>query len=316
MSYMENNTHKMIDALAASVGAITRRVDDNAAKLDKHTEAIEKQAEAQSANKASIDDILKRLNRLEKDPRGHYETVVNQTKAVLSKEYLDARRALRLWPIVGHNENTVWEAVGDFIHTTLSIPHTDINQECIESITRVQDPVAVGTVKDEVLVVFFDAKDRDLVMSDAAGLASHVDATGKPTAGIRLEIPPELVSTFRLLSRFGTRLRARHGDGTRRHIKFDNFAGSLYANIKLPGDLSWTRITPEMARRDLEASFQKERESAQERMAIKLLPGPRDRLNRPQSTSAAPGQRMIGPSALGQPPKKWGPPRRPVSSST
>ena len=118
-------------------------------------------------------------------------------------------------------------------------------------------------------------------MSSSSNLASKVNREGKTTAGIRLEIPPELDGTFRLLSRFGTRLRARHGTGTKRHIKFDDYTASLYTNIKLPGDNSWTNITPRMAKEDLEASVQEENSQVKKRMALKLVPGSRDRLSVP-----------------------------------
>ena len=62
---------------------------------------------------------------------------------------------------------------------------------------------------------------------------------------------------------------------------FDDFSGSLYTNIKLPGDESWTRVTPSMAREDLEASMRHENLHHQKRMAAKLVPGPRERLSRP-----------------------------------
>ena len=89
-----------------------------------------------------------------------------------------------------------------------------------------------------------------------------------------MEIPEELADTFRLLSRFGTRLRARHGNGTRRHIKLDEFKGSLYSNIKLPGDTEWTRVLPEMARADLAASAREVNAANQAWLAAKLIPGP------------------------------------------
>ena len=92
-------------------------------------------------------------------------------------------------------------------------------------------------------------------MLSSTNLATCTDHEGKPTAGIRLEIPDELADSFCLLSRFGTRLRARHGPGTKRHIKFDDYSGSLYSNVKLPGDESWTRVTVPMASDDLQASI-------------------------------------------------------------
>ena len=107
-------------------------------------------------------------------------------------------------------------------------------------------------------------------------------------------MPAELKDTFRLLTRFGTRLRARHGQGTKHHIKFDDFNGSMFSNIKLPGDSVWTRVTPEMARRDLEASMSEENSANQKRLDANLIPGPRDRLSRPLPVIASGPPRATG----------------------
>ena len=131
------------------------------------------------------------------------------------------------------------------------------------------------------MVTFGSSAVRDKVVSHSANLAPCVDDGGKPTAGLRLEIPRELNDTFKLLSRFGTRLRARHGVGTKHHIRFDDFAGSLYSNVKLPGDETWTRVTPATAREDLAASAREESACTRKRLATKLVPGPRERLSRP-----------------------------------
>ena len=180
----------------------------------------------------------------------------------------------------------------------MGIDVKDMGQDDIEEIYRVNEKVQPDRIKDEVVVNFFDKRKRDIVFSNAPGLASAIDAEGRPTAGLRLEIPPEIDDTFRLLSRFGTRLRARHGDGTKRHIRFDEFAGSLYVNVKLPEDVTWTRVTPEMARQDLEMSMREEDSQHQQRLATKLLPGPRERLIRlPAAPPAVRGPR--GPIASG-----------------
>ena len=82
-------------------------------------------------------------------------------------------------------------------------------------------------------------------------------------------------------ARFGTRFRARHGAGAKRHIKFDDYEGSLYVNVKLPGDTNWTRISPSMASEDLAASLREENAMNQKSWASKLVPGPRERLGLP-----------------------------------
>ena len=73
----------------------------------------------------------------------------------------------------------------------------------------------------------------------------------------------------------------RHGPGTKCHIKFDDYAGLLFANVKLPGDAIWTRVSPDKARADLEASVQEEDSRNKMRFATKLVPGPSERLSVP-----------------------------------
>ena len=58
-----------------------------------------------------------------------------------------------------------------------------------------------------------------------------------------------------------------------------------------------------MAREDLEASMKEENAHAQKRMAVKLVPGPRERLNRPlRSAGALPVVRTIACADREEPP--------------
>lgn len=43
--------------------------------------------------------------------------------------------------------------------------------------------------RQEVIVTFFDKRKRDTVISGSTNLSEHVDRDGRPTAGVRLEIP-------------------------------------------------------------------------------------------------------------------------------
>ena len=282
---LKDNTDLLIRSFNSSIGALSTRIDDNAAKIAANSESISRQETTAASQQIQLKEVADRVLALERSGRRpEYNQV--EGRATLSTEYLTARRSVRLWPVEGHNDDELWEGVGEFLHGTLAINETDVCQEDIETITRV-----IGgnghTEKNEVMVRNFDKLKRDLVVSSSPNLAKEVDRDGKPTAGIRFEIPSELTDTFRLLHRFGTRLRARHGVGTKRHIKFDDFCGSLYANIKLPGDSSWTRVTPDMAREDLCASMREENEHTQKRLAAKLVPGPRERLGRPVGDSRA-----------------------------
>ena len=72
-------------------------------------------------------------------------------------------------------------------------------------------------------------------------------------------------------------------------MKFDEFTGSLFCNVKLPEDKTWTRVMPEMAREDLGASVREENTKSQKRMASKLIPGLRECLARPMLVPADAG---------------------------
>ena len=299
---LQENTNQIIKSFTAHLGALSQRVDVNASKIASNSDDISKHKGEIANHGREIELLASRVRSLEE--AAGTETAHLAVRASLDDDYISARRSLRLWPITGLNAEEMWGAVGEFIHETLQVPESEVSQDDIIEVTRAIGDAVTGNVKDEVIVTMQDKRARDTIMSHAVNLAEHVGHDGRPTAGIRLEVPPGLMDTFRLLSRFGTRLRARHGEGTKRHIKFDDFAGSLYANIKLPGDESWTRVTPSMAKQDLEASMKEENSFHQRRMAAKLVPGPRDvlgpreRLGRPQLP--APPRPREGEKLLGR----------------
>ena len=274
---LKEHTDQIIMSFNANINALSHRIDDNAGKIAANSSAIASQVEVADTQQSIISRLETRVSRLEKRSQNPVDS--REERATLSPDYLFARRSVRLWPITGTSQDDMWGSVGEFLHETLLIRTDDLGQGDIESIERVREDPMVD--RREVIVTFFTKDKRDLVVTSSPSLSSKIDREGKPTAGIRLEIPEELTETFRLLSRFGTRLRARHGAGTKRHIKFDDFRGTLFTNVKLPGDNTWTRVTVSMAREDLAASIREENVSTQKRLATKLLPGPRERLGRP-----------------------------------
>ena len=280
---LKENTDHIIKAFTTNLGMLSKRVDGNSALISENKEKLARQKVAVDRHNTEISGLAARVSELEKS--GLPQASVAQRRAELSKEYTWARRSIRVCPVQGNSDSAMWEGVGDFIHETLEISTADLGQDDIESVQRVLDVGAAG-VKEEVIVTFYDKKKRNIIPANAQSLSCHVDREGKPTAGIRLEIPLELQDSFRLLARFGTRLRARHGAGTRR--QFDDFTGTLYSNVKLPGDENWTRVTPEMARDDLDASQKEENAATRKRLAAKLVPGPRERLSRPALPSRQP----------------------------
>ena len=241
-----------------------QKVDGNSALIADNRAAIARQAEDSASHKSELHSLSARVADLERVGPPRRGDVGEHRRALLSDEYQKARRSIKFWPVKGNKEDELWEGAGNFIHDVLMVGVGDVCQDDIEGVTKVLDHTA-SINRDEVLVTFLNSRKRDLVVSHSINLGDKMDTEGRSTAGIRLEIPGELSDTFRLLSRFGTRLRARHGAGTKRHIKLDDFRGSLYTSsslVTLPGRrlprrwpvMTWTpqcgRRTPTL-RRDL-----------------------------------------------------------------
>lgn len=112
------------------------------------------------------------------------------------------------------------------MHAALDIPEEDICPHDIERVTVLPDPKFPATnLNQEILVTFFEARERYTAVTLASGVGLTVLMTGRqnwphghatecPTAGIRLEIPEDFMDTFRLLARFGTLFGAKEQRGT------------------------------------------------------------------------------------------------------
>ena len=321
-SLLAENTKQItnrIDGLSGEVLALTRSVALNTGEIGKNSEEIKRQAAVIAQQKSALDELGGRVAALEATggPVARCGTVAGTP----SPAYLTARRSVRLWPVDRSSEDAMWRGVGDFIHSVLKISDNDVTQFDIESIKPLENPrVPAGNLHNEVLVTFSCPRKRDLLMSGTMNLAGHTDSSGRPTAGVRLEIPGELDATFRLLSRFGTRLRARHGEGTKRHIKFDDFESSLFMNIKLPGDEEWSKISPAMAKADLDQSSKAETagllrriakapnsdNGPRRRLAAAALPAPAPA----ESSTTVPARATAGGTAASTGnvrPRPWGP---------
>ena len=238
--------------------------------------AISKNTSTLDEHSTELGRLSSRIRALERD--GSQPVSARIRRAKLTDEYISARRSMRLWPICGED---LWGEVGEFLHGTLKISVRDLYQEDIEAISRVTPKGPSDMVNNEVLVTFYDKNKRDTVFTHATNLSVCVNGEGRPTAGIRLEIPRELEDT----SGFSPDSGPGSGQGMERALNamsnFDDFEGSLYSSVKLPGDQSWTKVTPAMAQEDLETSIREESSRHQKRLATKLIPGPRERLSRP-----------------------------------
>ena len=247
--YMDSNTNKRLGDIDNKIGGMQAAINDNTVKLDKH--------------EAQISEIRSELVKMKSDfpplpsaANANANANANPTPAAAmlpmlqqpDEEYLVARRSLRLWPVRGPD---LWKSTGTSLVSNLGL-EGKIDNDSVEDVSRVQLPSGPG-VTDEVLVRFRTANLRDLVMGSASRLGTFIDRDGRATAGMRMEVPTKLQQSFRVLFKYGSNLRARHGPGTRRHVKFCDTDHTLYLNIKLPGDESWSRVSLQVAIRGMRA---------------------------------------------------------------
>lgn len=308
MQALRMTKEEIIKSYQVNLGELSKKVKDNAKDNANSKADIAKQGSRADGHNMKMEKLTARVRPLE---RGEPRRSKAPRRAVLFEAYFKAMRPIRVWPVAGSTEEELWGNAGEFLHGPLAIPETDVGQDDIEAVFPVNDPMQPENIKDEVVVRFKDSKTRDMVMVNSVNLAA--------CAGTRLELPNGLKGTFCLLSRFGIRLRAGHGEGTKRHVKFDDLAGSLYTNVKLPGDTKWTRVTLEMARSDLEASVREENDAYQKGLASKLISGPRERLHGPAAEARAPPPARMArapastetvPGPSGKRPRWSGPQRR------
>ena len=163
-----------------------------------------------------------------------------------NRAYDRSRKSLRIWPILGTNDEDMWGNFGDFLLDTLGLGDDEVHINKVISIVRTE---AKGNFTyDEVLVGFSNAATGYTVIGRSNRLASCVDGNGNPTARIIMDVPHPLLDISRTLISFGNSMLLKHGNGTKRHVKFDDMDRTLYLNIKLPGDNRWTWVSPDMAR--------------------------------------------------------------------
>ena len=237
---------KQIDELTLSIKRIENDAAGSNSKLEQKIDRLE-----------SVFLASKRASCGENSPSANAPPVLDLMQVDLkvrernmneSEKYSTSRKSIRLWPVRGVSDDDIRVSTLNFIRQKLEITPELMEDSRIVRVRRSRPP-RQSRVKFEVLVTFDDKFTRDMISAHGKNLADFIDASGYPTAGIRLDYPAHLGASFRTLDWYGKEMRDRHGKGTRRNIKFDDDEESLYLDICLPDEEYWHRITPEVARR-------------------------------------------------------------------
>ena len=114
----------------------------------------------------------------------------------------------------------------------------------------------------EVVVLFADIETRDRIASYARNLGQFVDGKGKPTAGIRYEIPDHLTGVHRTLLQYGHALWTKNNKSAdfKRNVRFDDTSMTFCLDVKLPGKTTWLSVTHERAAKERKHSQNNEQE--------------------------------------------------------
>ena len=161
-------------------------------------------------------------------------------------QFWKARCSVRIWPIKGHTEDELWTQVKKFMTGALEMTESEYDGLSILNVRRVRSAPA-ARVHNEILITMAEPEQRDFVFSRGNRLSQFVK-DGKPTAGIRMDVPADLVDTHKLLNDLGYQIKRKFGPNTRKYVKFDSEQETLFLEVRLPDSFNWLRITPEMAR--------------------------------------------------------------------
>ena len=192
---------------------------------------------------------LHRLDQLE-DPMSATDRGMELSDAASpltrkTEAYSRARRSLRFWPI--SREGSLRERTVEFMVNELLLDQQHAAGLHFE-VTRVggnsrSKEIPSRTIKDEVLVVFESARDRD----DVRSFAKNLERRGR---GLRLEVPDHLWASFRVLQTVGYELKQKN-PALKRNVLFDDVNSDLKLDVCLSPDMPWRTIYPDGAKQSL-----------------------------------------------------------------
>ena len=244
-----NELEKLLDkrfsvlATADQIGKMGERIERN------ESDIREIKGELKQMNKKMTDQNYKRLTdeQCVQLNKGMDTQQRERFSHVREASYIRSRKSLRIWPIEGTSERTLRDSLETFMRDALKISSRDIENIPIQEIRRSRSSPNALTYL-ETIIVFEDTEDRDFVASRAVNLGGLVHQDGRPKAGIRLDVPTFLLSTFKDLNGYAYNVRRIHGKKAKTHVKFDEANRSLILELRLPGSDNWLKITPSKAR--------------------------------------------------------------------
>lgn len=228
----------------------TRINDNNLASEARLREVIKKVMEEQRAPSVASSMSLEE-NSVSSRGNSPVRTGTSRRGDGRRKEHMEAydraRRSVRIWPIYAEDDDLLWDSLRSFLTDALGFSGEEVEELGVVDIKRMKQAQR-GPVYDEICATCSSTRSRDEIMSRGFRLSKYMDDQRKPTAGMRMDVPPHLATNFRALREAAFEIRTLHGKGTRTYTKFDDLNMDLYLEVRTEGSRSWTRIDPDLAR--------------------------------------------------------------------
>ena len=266
---------KAVSDLQMAVTDVTLSVDDNQRAIHEvSTEVERREVELPGKVRAIVQEVLDRSRgpppsgprHRPLGDRAQSPTNTASTKLGTEESYNLARRSLRLWPV--SREGDLSTRTREFFVNELLLDQQyvgglsfDVKRTAAPPRSRDKDGPA--RIKDEVLVTFGSARERDEVRSHARNLE-------KKGRGLQLEIPEHLWPSFRVLQDLAYELKQKN-DSFRRNVLFDDSTRDLRLDFSQDSS-EWRSVTPAEARKTLQSCRPARRSGKASVSAVDLKP--------------------------------------------
>ena len=233
-----------------TVKSINTRLDSTVANLEQHKRDVDRQMDTMRSDIAALQRESS-SGIIDPRPTPYKAALVapaapgRSSSGADLRQYWLSRKRLRFFPVEGETEPEIWDSLQGFLTERMRIPGTDIQKSKITEVRRMKSGRG-RRPKDEVIVAFCDVEVRDRVATYARNLSSYIGSDGRPTAGVRPDVPSHLGGVHRALLQYGYDMRSKYGNELRRNIRFEDADHTFVIDIMIPGPNNpnnvWTTV--------------------------------------------------------------------------
>lgn len=248
-------TGEQFENMGLNIKKNAEEIATNAAKIASNTDRIEE-------HEKTIESLRSAMGKQEQDQIAMNRGIEARIRGAAAEdghgrhggsrpEYAESRTSLRVWPIEGKSMTEIKSNCEEFFTNALGVD--DLEQEVGQFQARRAQGQKDSTVFSEVIVKFRDPTTRDRIASKGPRLSPFIDEKGRPTCGMRMDVPGFLLPTFRLLRRCGFHMK-KNGEIVKHAVRFDDYEESIFLQVKHDSEGEWINIYPDEAHKHLRSA--------------------------------------------------------------